>query len=232
MDDHDELMPKNDSQDDAFCKDFDSASSILNFDVEPYDKGTKEVERKSSQGKEIMQKEVISNERDLDMLVRNATFVDERARQLLLSRKSLIKRLFPSEEDRILEKWRGRMISSAADFNIDLYNMATEARLTAMKEKYDAGLMLLKAEYRQRIGSFMLNKMDELKQDVNACQFKFVDDITLKYRKAESVRHLPTLYKHFIETILSEEERYFNFLERIISRFESVVDEQLKSYGK
>jgi len=185
---------------------------------------------KSLQEREQSQKEVVRSDQHLDMLVRNANFVDERARELLLSKRTLLQRLFPSQQDKIVEQWKGKMIQSAADFNIKLYEMASEARLESMKEKYTAGLMLLKAHYRQKVGAFMMAKMDELKDDVKTYQFKFLDDMRDKYRKADTVRDLPSLYNRFMRAVQEEEVRYFDFLDSIVTRFEAIVNENLKSY--
>lgn len=180
---------------------------------------------KSMQVHEQSEKEVVKNDQHLDMLVRNANFVDERARELLLSKRNILQRLWPSQQDKIVEQWKGQMIQSAADFNIRLYTMASNARLDSMDEKYTAGLMLLKGYYRQKVGAFMMAKMDELKGDVKTYQFKFADDIRDKYHKAETVRDLPSLYNRFLRAIQEEEVRYFDFLDSIVTRFEHIIDE-------
>lgn len=185
---------------------------------------------KSLKERDQSQKEVVNSDQRLDMLVRNANFVDERARELLISKRTLLQRLFPSQQERIVEQWKGKMITSAANFNIGLYEMASEARLESMKEKYTAGLMLLKAHYRQKVGAFMMAKMDELKDDVKTYQFKFLVDMRDKYHKAETVRDLPSLYNRFMKAIQEEELRYFDFLDNILIRFEAIVNENLKSY--
>jgi hypothetical protein len=184
---------------------------------------------------ELMQKSVEQEDYQLNSVMnKHGEFMDSKTRDMLFAKKSLLhniyQSLFPSQIEEIILDWKEKTISNVADFNIKFIQQLSEYRLQAMTERYNTALMVLKANARTQISTYLLSKMDEVKDTVRENQFKFISEVEMKYAKAESIRHLPNLYKTYLSSIEDETVRYFLFLENLVTRFESIVNEQLKNY--
>ena len=52
-----------------------------------------------------------------------------------------------------------------------------------------------------------------------------------KHDELERLEKYPALKEPYHKSILEEGERYMNFLDRLVLRFENIVDEQLQKYN-
>lgn len=120
------------------------------------------------------------------------------------------------------------LVKSSAKYRLGFYTTLLDARLEALNEKCDAGLKMIKGHYRQKVSSLLMAKMEEITMEVKDRQINFLDMMKGKYAYAESLGDYPSMKKRYMESIFEEETRYLKFLDGLLLRFESIVDEQLK----
>jgi hypothetical protein len=126
---------------------------------------------------------------------------------------------------------RKELFNASAEYKIKFYRTVLDGRLEALSEKTNSGLMMIKAHYRQQVASFMMSKMDDLGKEVKSRQSEFLTMMMEKHDDVARLENYPPLKKQYVNSILAEGERYMNFLDRLVLRFENIIDEQLQKYN-
>lgn len=142
-----------------------------------------------------------------------------------------------------LEKWTNRsmykqvqtnrkeLFNASAEYRVKFYRTVLDGRLTALQEKTDAGIMMVKAHYRQEVSKFMLAKMYDLALDVKDRQVQFMHLMTEKHDMISQFGRYPILQQQYMNAIVNEGERYMRFLDGLVTRFEHIVEEQISKFG-
>jgi hypothetical protein len=125
---------------------------------------------------------------------------------------------------------RKELFNASAEYKIKFYRTVLDGRLEALSEKTNTGLMMIKAHYRQQVASFMMTKMYDLAKEVKSRQREFLTMMMEKHDDVARLENYPELKGQYVKSILVEGERYMNFLDRLVLRFENIIDEQLQKY--
>ena len=173
-----------------------------------------------------MTKQTADADNELQRMVVSNQDIDDRTKVLLFNNQSLIQRLFPSHKDRMVAEMQGKVVQSALDFRLNLYKISTEFKLEAVREHFNALLLTIRGEYRQRVSEFMLLKLEQLHVSVDARQRSFTELAKSKLQYAQTLP--PMLQGRYLAVVEREAEGFLNFTERQITHFESIIDEQIQ----
>lgn len=188
------------------------------------------IARNNVQMSEAMKYETKETNQNLDLLLRNATEIDDRTKDLLMKNRSLVQRLFPSKMDSMVMEMQRNTIKHAMEFRLHLYQMSTQFRLEALREKYNAALMSIRGYYREQVSEFMMNKLAELHRKVDMRQREFLELAKSKMEYARDMQGYPTLQRRYLENIEKEAKGFMTFLQRQIESFENIIDEQIERF--
>ncbi len=103
--------------------------------------------------------------------------------------------------------------------------------LEGMREKYDAALKMIKAEYRSQVAAFMMSKLQGLSTDVQNRQYAFIQMIREKNQFLKTMADIPSTAQRYAVQIEREQDRYFNFLEQLVINFENIIREELRKFN-
>ncbi len=168
---------------------------------------------------------------NFDLLITNAQSIDQKTKALMLENKGLIRTIFPNKMDRLLDEMSRNMTKESLQFQLNLYKLNTQFVLEGLREKYDAGLKMVKAEYRSQVASFMMGKLEWLSNDVQNRQYTFIQSIREKNQLLKSMTDIPSTAKRYADQIEREQDRYFNFMEQLIINFENIIREELVKFN-
>lgn len=127
---------------------------------------------------------------------------------------------------------RKQLFAASGEYRMQFYRTVLDGRLGALKEKTNAGLMMVKGHYRQQVAAFMLGKMNELARDVNQNQQQFLSLMKSKHDYVHQLDGYPDLQRPYLESVIMEGERYMRFCDSLILRFEQIIDEQISRLGE
>lgn len=182
---------------------------------------------KDQQNKERVEK----TDNNFDLMIRNAQRVDSRTMELLQENKPLLRRIFPNKMDKVIAEMEKNTIQESLQFQLNLYKLNTQFMLEGMREKYDAALKMIKAEYRSQVASFMMSKLEGLSKDVQNRQYTFIGMIREKNQFLKTLGDIPTTAERYAVQIEREQDRYFNFLEQLVINFENIIREELRKFS-
>jgi len=182
---------------------------------------------KDQQNKERVEK----TDNNFDLMIRNAQRVDSRTMELLQENKPLLRRIFPNKMDKVIAEMERNTIQESLQFRLNLYKLNTQFMLEGMREKYDAALKMIKAEYRSQVASFMMSKLEGLSKDVQNRQYTFIGMIREKNQFLKTLGDIPTTAERYAIQIEREQDRYFNFLEQLVINFENIIREELRKFS-
>lgn len=130
---------------------------------------------------------------------------------------------------RTINKIKGEMMLQGAEARSKMYGVAVNVRLKILKEQADAGIMMLSANYRQIVTSVVLSKMEKLYSDVSDNQQRIIKKMEEHDEFAATIKD-DARRKRYQRTIEMDEVRHFQFLDGLITNFQSILDETLSRY--
>ncbi len=196
------------------------------------------LENKPTQKQKDMNIEQIKRENFIENDDKSVSSLQENHKQIDKSHQKdlnrdwgLMEQLTNRSMYKAVQENRKELFNASAEYKIKFYRTVLDGRLEALSEKTNSGLMMIKAHYRQQVASFMMTKMYDLAKEVKARQKEFLTLMMEKHDDIERLENYPELKKQYVNSILVEGERYMNFLDRLVLRFENIIDEQLQKYN-
>lgn len=123
------------------------------------------------------------------------------------------------------------LIKTSSNYRLAYYKTMLDTRLDYMNEKCNAGIKMVKGHYRHQVSSFLMGKMEQLSFEVRDRQFNFLEMMKTKYSYSETLTAYPTMQERYVASIFNEEEKYLKFLDGLLDKFQSIVDEELNKYN-
>jgi hypothetical protein len=163
----------------------------------------------------------------LDEMAKNNQEIDLFYQQQMDKGWSLWDKLANRSMYQQVQQLKSNLLKTSAKYRLGFYKTLLDARLEALNERCDAGLKMIKGHYRLKVSTFLMAKMEELTLEVKDRQINFLEMMKSKYAYAETLDAYPSMKQRYIESIFQEESRYLKFLDSLLLRFESIVDEQL-----
>jgi hypothetical protein len=143
----------------------------------------------------------------------------------------------------LLQKWTNRsmynhvqevkkeLFKTSAHYRLAFYKTMLDTRLEYLNEKCNAGIKMVKGHYRHQVSSYLMSKMEQLSFEVRDRQFAFLEMMKSKYNYSESLTAYPSMQQRYLSSIFDEEGKYLKFLDGLLDKFQSIVDEELKKYN-
>jgi len=125
---------------------------------------------------------------------------------------------------------KSKFLHTSAISKLAIYKTETEARLALLNEQFDTRIKLLKAESRSRLSTFLLQKHQILSEEVESHQYIFYDSIKKKYAFLDTIDADSPLYAKWESMIQEELDTHMDFIQRIMSKFQSLIDEEIQPY--
>ena len=168
---------------------------------------------------------------NFDLMISNAQHIDSRTRLLMEENKPLLRKIFPNKMDKLIAEMERNTVQEALQFRLNLYKLNTQFMLEGMREKYDAALKMIKAEYRSQVAAFMMSKLEGLSKDVQLRQYTFIGMVREKSQFLKTMSDIPSTAERYAVQIEREQDRYFNFLEQLVMNFENIIRDELKKFS-
>lgn len=130
-----------------------------------------------------------------------------------------------------VQKAKAELFNTSAKYRLAFYKTILDTRLENLNEHCNAGLKMVKGHYRQQVSTFLMSKMEQLSFEVRDRQISFLEMMKGKYQYAETLGSYPTMQQRYQNSIFSEEEKYLRFLDGLLDKFQSIVDEELRKYN-
>ena len=189
----------------------------------------------------IMQRKTVTKNEEINKPVHQET----KELDALSKNQEAINRLYEVNLDKqwsMLDKWKNRAMynqvqevkqeffKTSAHYRLAFYKTMLDTRLEYLNEKCNAGLKMVKGHYRQQVSSFLMSKMEQLSYEVRDRQFAFIAMMKDKYAFSETLTAYPSMQQRYLSSIFTEEEKYLKFLDGLLDKFQSIVDEELRKY--
>jgi len=168
---------------------------------------------------------------NFDLMIRNAQSIDARTKMLMEENKPLLRKIFPNKMDKLIAEMERNTVQESMQFRLNLYKLNTQFMLEGMREKYDAALKMIKAEYRSQVAAFMMSKLEGLSKDVQNRQYTFIQMVREKNQFLKTMADIPSTAQRYAAQIEREQDRYFNFLEQLVINFENIIREELRKFS-
>lgn len=213
----------------------DEAENITGEDESNQNGKQEQIQRNAAHLNQIKDRQnqihVQKTDENFDLMIQNANHVDQRTKALMTRNKPLISKIFPNKMDKLLAEMEHNTIQESLQFRLNLYKLNTQFILEGLREKYDAGLKMIKSEYRSQLAGFMTSKLEAITKDVRDRQFSFIQIIREKNQFLLTMSDIPSTAARYSEQIEREQDRYFNFLEQLVINFENIISEELKKFS-
>lgn len=166
--------------------------------------------------------EVVHTER----LIRDSGITDAATSRLLLSKSTLLSRLFPSAQQRIIADFKKQSVQQASDFYLRLSKLTHEAELQALTERYNAALSVIKGQYRSDVVRFARSKFEEVQNHLNEIQDRDLKRLEEIYKSCQSMS-VPAFRKKYEETLSKQFDITVEFQLKLIDEFVSFLNNKL-----
>lgn len=180
---------------------------------------------------EALNQPVKQETKELDSLAKNQDEIDRFYQASLDNDWSLWERWTNNAMYNQVQEVKKELFKTSANYRLAFYKTILDTRLEYLNERCNAGIKMVKGHYRHQVSSYLMSKMEQLSFEVRERQFAFLEMMKSKYAYAESLSGYPGMQQRYISYIFEEEGKYLKFLDGLLDKFQSIVDEELKKYN-
>ncbi|HED05949.1 MAG TPA: hypothetical protein ENI61_04620 [Ignavibacteria bacterium] len=178
-----------------------------------------------------LQKSVTTQNKGLQSISKSNQDIDIYYQKLVEKKWILMDKIINRNLYKQVQSIKKDLFKTSAVYRKKFYQIILNARVEALQEKCDASVMMIKSEYRAKVSSFIMAKMEQLNSEVLDRQITFFEMMKKKYAYAKTLESRPSTKNHYLEIIYTDEERYLKFLDANLTKFESIINEQRKKYS-
>ena len=168
---------------------------------------------------------------DVNAIHASNSDIDTQYQHLIEKKWGLIDRMVNPTMHAQLVAVKADLFKVTASYRKNFFTTVLNARLAALEEKCSSGIICIRAHHREMVASFVLGKMQSLREEIKNRQVQMIELLKGKYNYAETIKLYPSLYNKFMETIFREETTSLLFMDRLIENFENSIEEQIKNYS-
>ena len=178
-----------------------------------------------------LQKSVTTENKGLQSISKSNQDIDVYYQKLVEKKWILMDKIINRNLYKQVQGVKRELFKTSAVYRKKFYQTILNTRVEALHERCDASLKMIKSEYRAKVSSFIMAKMEQLTSEVLDRQITFFEMMKKKHAYAQTLESHPSMKNHYLESIYSEEERYLKFLDSNLSKFESIINEQINKYS-
>lgn len=164
----------------------------------------------------------------LDTLEQNHDQISAEVREYYARNWSLIERVFPNKLRRLITEAKLRTAGSELEFRHRLLQLATDAKLDGIREKYDNWLRVVKVNFRQQFATYVTMQREELGRVIKERQENYLILSREKAALYEKYKDAPAA-ERFRQAMEAEDDRFFTWIDEILANFEHIVEEKIAS---
>ena len=127
-------------------------------------------------------------------------------------------------------KNRKALFNATAEHRVEFYNEVLDARLGALREKTQAGLMMIRGHYRKQVAVYMTGEMESLVMELGEKRNSLFLKMAENYEFVEELNGNEFLIKKYLEAIQNETEMVTGTMEKLAKNFEQSIMEQVAKY--
>lgn len=164
-----------------------------------------------------------------DELQRNHFEISERVAGYFRQEVPLLRMFFPTKLQKLVKDAELREAKTELEFKQALLSRAIDFELEAIHEKYEVWAKVLKVQFRFQFSEFVTAREAELRQTIDQRREGYLEGAQKRQELYEKYRGLQAA-EHFRNSIETEDQEYFLWLDRILTNFRSIVEERIKKF--
>jgi len=164
-----------------------------------------------------------------DVLKSTHTEVSHQVKEFMRREVGLIGRLFPGKMQRLLTDAQLMNAKTELEFRHKLLELHVDFNLAALNEKYETYLKVIKVEFRQQFIAFVTQRQEQLRREIEERRKAYVTDDTERWTFYQQHQDLPSA-QYYWQSIQDETAKYFEWLSKLLTDFQNIVDERIHSY--
>ena len=208
----------------------DHQEQITRSDIDPFNAQHQATKRQLDLKNQQLNQAVQQEDQVLENLTENNKEIDQFYQEELTKNWTVFNKLGNRSMYEQVQSVKADLFKESAKYRVAFYKQTLDTRLSALSEKCEAGIKMIKAHHRQQVASFVIGKMEQLKLEICSRQFVFLEMMKGKYEYAESLEKYPSMRDRFMQAVFREEEKYLLFLDNIVEKFENIMDEEITKY--
>jgi hypothetical protein len=164
-----------------------------------------------------------------DVLKSNHEQISTEVREFARHEVGLLGRLFPTKMARLFNQQELLNAKTELEFRHRLLQLHVDFQLATLNEKYETWLKVIKVEFRQQFIAFVTQRQQQLRREIDERRKDYVRDDKDRWDFYQQYKELPAGI-YYWESIQEETIQYFDWLNKLMSDFQNIVDEKIKSY--
>lgn len=142
-----------------------------------------------------------------------------------LDRKNpILRRLFPTAQDREFQRLAVQGMRQIAESQSELLALYTATQIEIAKIKADALIAAQGMQTRTVLARFANEKIHELSSTLNGSRREFLGEMRPQFEMLETYKDLPELYKPAYESVIHQIDTYFETTKRLLDGFTSSLN--------
>jgi len=125
---------------------------------------------------------------------------------------------------------RKALFNATAEHRVEFYKEVLDARLGALREQTQAGLMMIRGHYRRQVAAYMSGEMESLVIELGEKRESLFLRMAHNYDFIEQLNGNEFLINRYLEAIQNETEMVTSTMEKLAKNFEQSIMEQVSKY--
>ncbi len=164
-----------------------------------------------------------------DVLKRNHDEIALKVREYARRDPGLFARMLPNAMERLLRNHELAAVGTELEFRHKALELYVDSQMAAMNEKYEALLKVLKVELRGQFIAFVMSRQQELRREMEKRRQDYIRDDEARWKFYDQYKHLPSGVAYG-QTMRDECVKYFDWMTKLLTDFQNIVDEKIRSY--
>jgi hypothetical protein len=122
------------------------------------------------------------------------------------------------------------LFNATAAHRVEFYREVLDARLGALREQTQAGLMMIRGHYRKQVAVYMTGEMESLVMELGEKRDSLFLKMAKNYDFVENLNGNEFLINRYLEAIQNETEMVTGTMEKLAKNFEQSIMEQVAQY--
>ncbi len=132
---------------------------------------------------------------------------------------------------KIIDEERITLVKHSGAYRNKFYHALMETKLKMFEERCNAGIKGVGAQYRRILSSFLLEKFEEIFEDIRMRRRNFLENIKDDYVYAETLKPIEGTYQRYNESLINTELRFFRIMDSLLDSFEQAVNAEITNYS-
>ena len=125
---------------------------------------------------------------------------------------------------------RKALFNATAEHRVEFYKEVLDARLGALREQTQAGLMMIRGHYRKQVAVYMTGEMESLVMKLGEKRDSLFLKMAKNYDFIKKLNGNEFLINRYLEAIQNETEMVTSTMEKLAKNFEQSIMEQVAQY--